>query len=260
MMSASRGKQLSQASAQPGRPAAGLSDTLPAPLYARVKQFISGKIADGSWPPHHRVPSETELVEELGVSRMTVNRALRELTADGLLVRMQGVGTFVAEPKRNSALYAVNNIAVEIAARGRRHHARVVKSSEEVAGAARAAALDVGEGQRVFHTVIVHYEDDVPIQLEDRYVNAMVAPDYLEQDFTRQTPYEYLSRVAPLTEGEHVVEAVLATPDECALLQIDRGEPCLLIRRRTWSANRVVTSVRLLHPGSMHRLEGRFTS
>ena len=58
---------------------------------------------------------------------------------------------------------------------------------------------------------------------------------YLKQDFTRQTPYAYLTQVAPLTEGEHVVEAILAEPAECKLLQIERGEPCLLIRRRTWS-------------------------
>lgn len=235
-------------------------ESTPAPLYARVKQHISSRIADGSWPPHHRVPSEAELVEALGVSRMTVHRALRELTAEGLLVRLQGVGTFVAEPKLRTALYAVNNIADDIAARGHRHHARVVSVQEERAGAAQAAALDVPLEQRVFHSVIVHYEDDIAIQLEDRYVNAAVAPDYLEQDFSRETPYQYLTRVAPLTEGEHVVEAVLAHPEECGLLDIDKGEPCLLIRRRTWSAGRVVTSVRLVHPGSLHRLEGRFTS
>jgi GntR family transcriptional regulator, histidine utilization repressor len=57
------------------------------------------KFSDGNWPPHYRVPSESELVNQLGFSRMTINRALREMTAEGLLVRMQGVGTFVAEPK-----------------------------------------------------------------------------------------------------------------------------------------------------------------
>ena len=61
----------------------------PAPLYARVKQMISQQIQSGAWPPHYRVPSESELVNELGFSRMTINRALRELTAEGLLVRMQ---------------------------------------------------------------------------------------------------------------------------------------------------------------------------
>lgn len=66
--------------------------------------------------------------------------------------------------------------------------------------------------------------------------------------------------MAPLTEGEHVVEAILAKPRECQLLQIDRSEPCLLIRRRTWSGERAVTLARLIHPGSRHRLEGKFTT
>jgi GntR family histidine utilization transcriptional repressor len=231
----------------------------PAPLYARVKQLIARQIRNGTWPPHHRVPSESELVNELGFSRMTINRALRELTAEGLLVRMQGVGTFVAEPKSQSALFEVNNIADEIAARGHVHSCRVILLQEEAAGSERALALDVHEGQKVFHSLIVHYENHVPVQIEDRFVNAQAAPGYLEQDFTRQTPYAYLSQAAPLTEGEHVVEAILAEPEECALLQIDTGEPCLLIRRRTWSGRQPVTAARLIHPGSRHRLEGRFT-
>jgi len=231
----------------------------PAPLYARVKHMIIQQIESGSWPPHHRVPSESELVSELGFSRMTINRALRELTAEGLLVRMQGVGTFVAEPKSRSALFEVNNIADEIAGRGHQHSCQVIKLAEEAAGSERALALDMREGQRVFHSLIVHYENGVPVQIEDRYVNAAIAPDYLKQDFTRQTPYAYLSQVAPLTEGEHVVEAILAEPEECKLLQIERGEPCLLIRRRTWSGRQPVTAARLIHPGSRHRLEGRFS-
>ncbi|MDA3253359.1 histidine utilization repressor [Pseudomonas aeruginosa] len=241
-------------------PLASQLGEVPALLYARVKQMIVSQIQSGAWPPHHRVPSESELVSQLGFSRMTINRALRELTSDGLLVRMQGVGTFVAEPKGQSALFEVHNIADEIAARGHRHRCQVITLGEEVAGPERALALDVREGQRVFHSLIVHYENDIPVQIEDRYVNAAVAPDYLKQDFTRQTPYAYLTQVAPLTEGEHVVEAILAEPAECKLLQIERGEPCLLIRRRTWSGRVAVTAARLLHPGSRHRLEGRFSS
>jgi len=236
------------------------ANALPAPLYAQVKQMIAQQIRSGAWPAHHRVPSEAELVDELGFSRMTINRALRELTAEGLLVRMQGVGTFVAQPKARSALLAVNNIADEITARNHRHHSRVVRLAEEPDGAEQAQALDIPAGQPVFHSLIVHYEDDVPIQLEDRYVNVRLAPDYLQQDFTQSTPYEYLTRVAPLSAGEHVVEAILAKPRECQLLQIDREEPCLLIRRRTWSGDRAVTLARLIHPGSRHRLEGTFTT
>ena len=90
----------------------------PAPLYARVKQAIAQKIRSGAWLPNSKLPSESELLALLGVSRMTINRALRELTIEGLLVRMQGVGTFVAVPKGNAALFEIHNIAQEIADRG----------------------------------------------------------------------------------------------------------------------------------------------
>lgn len=232
----------------------------PAPLYERVKQMILGNVRSGEWPAHHRVPSESELVSQLGFSRMTINRALRELTADGVLLRMQGVGTFVAEPKRQAALVEVHNIADEVAARGHVHRLEVVSLGEETATTERALALNVKEGQRVFHSLIVHYENDVPVQIEDRYVNPQVAPDYLQQDFQHETPFAYLNRMAPLSEGEHVVEAIIPDAAEARLLDIKRSEPCLLIRRRTWSGKRLVTSARLIYPGSRYRLEGRFGS
>lgn len=232
----------------------------PLPLYARVKQAISAKVYSGDWRPNDRIPSEAELVGQFGFSRMTINRALRELTAEGLLVRLQGVGTFVAEPKGQSALFEVRSIAQEVALRHHRYRCQVISLGAVNADFAQAAALSVAEGTPVFHSLIVHYENDVPIQLEDRYVNAAVIPGYLQQDFTHTTPHDYLSLIAPLTEGEHVVEAVRATPEECRWLQIEADEPCLLIQRRTWSAHHIVTNARLLFPGSRHRLKGHFTS
>ena len=130
---------------------AGQLGDAPAPLYAQVKQMIVQQIHSGAWPAHHRVTSESELVEALGFSRMTINRALRELTSEGLLVRMQGVGTFVAEPKGRSALFAVNNIADEIAARGHRHRSKLIRLGEELADPERAMALDLREGQKVLY-------------------------------------------------------------------------------------------------------------
>lgn len=234
----------------------------PAPAYARVKQMITQQILSGTWPPNHRVPSESELVGELGFSRMTINRALRELTAEGFLVRMQGVGTFVAEPqeKGQAALFAVQNIADEITSRGHQHSTDVIVLEQVTATPERALALDVREGQPLYHSLLVHHENGMPVQIEERYVNPAVAPDYLEQDFTRTTPNAYLTEMAPMTEGEHLVEAVLATARECQLLKIEPGEPCLLIRRRTWSGRFLVSNTRLLYPGTRYRLEGKFAS
>ncbi|MDM2972519.1 histidine utilization repressor [Citrobacter sp. CK198] len=236
------------------------SRSAPVPFYEKVKQMISDNIASGVWRPHDRIPSEAELVAQFGFSRMTINRALRELTDEGLLVRLQGVGTFVAEPKGQSALFEIRSIADEIAARHHQHRCEVLTLEQTQANALQATALNVREGTLIFHSVMVHYENDLPVQIEDRCVNAGVVPDYLAQDYSQTTPHAYLSLIAPLTEGEHIVEAVRATAEECALLNIKEHDPCLLIHRRTWSASHIVSHARLLFPGSRYRLQGHFMS
>ncbi|MBL4563084.1 histidine utilization repressor [Citrobacter koseri] len=236
------------------------SRSAPVPFYEKVKQTISDNIASGVWRPHDRIPSEAELVAQFGFSRMTINRALRELTDEGLLVRLQGVGTFVVEPKGQSALFEIRSIADEIAARHHQHRCEVLTLEQTQANALQATALNVREGTLIFHSVMVHYENDLPVQIEDRCVNAGVVPDYLAQDYSQTTPHAYLSLIAPLTEGEHIVEAVRATAEECALLNIKEHDPCLLIHRRTWSASHIVSHARLLFPGSRYRLQGHFMS
>jgi GntR family histidine utilization transcriptional repressor len=234
------------------------SEDTPLPIYARVKQAISGQIASGAWLPGQRIPSESEMVQAIGVSRMTVNRALRELTVEGILTRRQGVGTFVAEKKAHSALFEVHNIAVEIAARGHIHRAQLIELVRTKANMQEAMDLGVRANHSIFRSTILHFESEQPIQLEKRVVNASLAPDYDQHDFIHHTAYDHLMKVAPMTEGEHLVEAVLPTSQECELLNIVPQEPCLQIKRRTWSGQNVVTTARLLSPGSRFGLFGHF--
>lgn len=230
------------------------------PHYAAVKRLILDRIASGEWQPHHRIPSENELVLQLGLSRMTINRALRELAADGVLLRIQGLGTFVAEGKSHTSVFEVRNIADEIRERGHAHAAQTVMKDEVRATPELADELGVELGAPVFHSLVIHLENDIPVQLEDRHVNPALAPDYLAQDFSARTPNSYLSAVVPWTSAEHTVEAVLPAPWEAKLLSIGRGDPCLYIHRRTFSGDKVVTSVRLLLPGGRSRIESRQTA
>ncbi len=230
----------------------------PGPLYLGLKQEIRRRIENREWPPDHRIPSEHALVKSFGVSRMTANRALRELAHEGLIRRVQGVGSFVSQPKGVSALVEVRNIAEEVRERGHLHRSSVARLSAETGKPAACEALGLPPGSEVFHSVIVHYENDVPVQIEDRLVNPFAAPDYLAQDFVAATPNAYLTGVAPISRAEQSVEAVLPQDWECDLLDIARGEPCLSVRRRTWSAGRTVTTARLVYPGSRYRLEGAF--
>ncbi|MFI7101040.1 histidine utilization repressor [Streptomyces sp. NPDC050161] len=231
-----------------------------APAYQRVKDLVTEQIMSGRWREGDALPSESRFVEALGLSRMTINRALRELAAQGLIRRVMGVGSFVALHKGSSALVEVHNIADEVRGRGHRYHAQVLFVREEAAEQETGERFGLGERAQVFHSQVVHFEDEVAIQLEDRYVHPDFAPGYLEQDFTRRTPFTFLSEVAPLGKGEHVVEAVLPSSDECGILGVAPTEPCLLIQRRTWSGDALVSIARLLHPGSRYRLKGTFDS
>ncbi len=237
---------------------AAISD-LPAPIYQRVKQAIIGQIRSGVWLPHQRVPSETELVNALNVSRMTINRALRELTGEGWLVRMQGVGTFVAELKGHTAMLEVRSIAEEIAARGHHYRNHLAALEQVAASEELARAFSIRPDEPLFYSQMVHYDNDEAVQLETRYVNPSLAADYLQQDFRLVTPHHYLSQLAPLTSGEHIVEAVLADETQQALLEVTARQPCLLVKRRTWHHAQVVTVARLLYPGSRYQLVGSFT-
>lgn len=226
--------------------------------YRRVKAHILDRIGAGVWAPRDRVPSENELVREFGVARMTVNRAVRELTQEGFLTRVKGGGTYVADRRSHGHLLRIRNIADEIAERGRRHSAEVVSLCALEANPADAAAFGIAAGARLYRSEIVHFEDGRPLQLEDRLVDPAVAPDYLAQDFSVRTPYEYLIEVAPLAEAEHVVQAVVPEDDVRAQLDMAPDEPCLLILRRTWTGDKVASTARLYHPGSRFDLSGRF--
>ncbi|MSP89772.1 MAG: histidine utilization repressor [Alphaproteobacteria bacterium] len=228
----------------------------PVPQYRRVKNHIAERIAAGEWVPGARVPSEGELTRRFGLSRMTVNRALRELVAEGQIVRIQGVGSFVAQRKAESAIFAVRNIAEEIASSGRRHTAEVLvlesKRDPEI-----AARLGLGPDEQVFHSVLVHRADGLPVQLEDRWVNPRFAPDYLAQDFRSITPNQHLTALAPYQRFEHVVEAETPSPEVARRLQLEPGEPCLVLSRRTWARGMVSSVARLIHPARRYRLAGQ---
>src|ERR1035438_6160031 len=195
------------------------------PLYLQVKRHILDNISSGKWATAARVPSENDIVKSFGVSRMTANRALRELRDQGVLVRVAGVGSFVADQHVQAHPLEVRSIAAEIRARGSVHRADVI-TLERVRAVAQLA-LDFGVAPRteLYCSLIVHYENDQAVQLEDRYVLARLAPDYLKTDFTRTTPSEYLAEVAPLQEAEHVLRAVMPDERTRRLLAIPNNEP-----------------------------------
>ena len=228
------------------------------PRYLQLKELIIGQISAGELRPRDRVPSENELVDATGVSRMTANRALRELNDEGYVKRIAGVGTFVSDFKAVSHVLEVHNIADEIERRGHSYAANVLAQEKNAAGTGTAGALQIDEGSEVFHLVLIHHENAIPIQVEHRFVLMEFAPDCLAQDFTAVTPSAYLSAISPLQEAEHVVRAAMPDKEIRTNLEMAENEPCLVVSRRTWAHGRPVSFARLYHPGSRYELSGHY--
>jgi len=226
--------------------------------YARVKAWLKDGLARGRWPAGALMPSEAELVQRFGVSRMTVGRALRELQAEGLVRRSQGLGTFAAPLHRVASTLTIRDLHEEIEAGGHAHTAQVHLAREEPAPPPVAERLGLHAGATAFHSLIVHHRDGLPLQCEDRWVNPAAAPGYLGVDFSQTTPTHYLLEVAPTWEAQYHIEASAPTPQEARLLGIPAREPCLIVVRRTQDRKRPITVARLVHPGTRYTIEGAF--
>lgn len=228
------------------------------PQYLVIKNYISCGIQSGKWKVEEQVPTEAALVEKFGASRMTVNRALRELAGEQVVFRIRGAGTFVAQPKFQSTLIAIRNIADEIRERGHKHSSKVIRLNVVTATPLQAVEFKKREGAKLYRSIVLHAENDIKIQLEDRLVNAALVPDYINQNFNLSTPNEYLMRAAPLESVDYRVEARIPPAPICELLSMAQGEPCVVLHRTTWSQGKVATIATMWHPASRYQLVGSF--
>ncbi len=230
----------------------------PLALYERIKKSVVRDIESGKLNPDDKVLSETKLAKSFNASRMTANRALKELTEEGRIVRVQGVGTFVARPKPGAALLEIKSIAKEIADWGGLHSSEILVLKKEKIIEIIAQKMNLKADDTIFHSIILHKDRGIPVQYSERFINPEVAPHYIDQDFKKITPSDYLLSVAPVQEAEHIIEAVNCNNQIQKLLKIKPDEPCLSLKRRTWSYDMVATYSIIISPGSRYKLVGKF--
>ena len=228
--------------------------------YGEVKAAIRAMIERGGWKPGVKLPSERELEGQFGCARLTVRRALQELQAEGLIERRHGSGSYVADLQPISSVLTVKDVHQEIVERGHRHSIRVLSARRLKANAAIADAMRVPRQSDVFCCEVLHLENGVPIQFEERFINPEVIPDFLDLDLASHTASSYLFARAPLTAAEQVIEAVNAEPALARHLGVADGAALLRVSRRTVSQGKVASIARLYHPGHSYRLIGSFSS
>ncbi len=230
--------------------------------YQLVKDYILNGIHLGKWTLTQRLPSENELVRICHVSRMTARKALAELTHEGVLKRIKGLGTYINSARMCSSLLEIIDIADEIKLRGNEHHCIQMKLIEK-AVPERVFEQNLHQSSlqdrelhptTAFYSEILHFENGAPVQLEKRYVNPAIARDYLLQDFNRITPASYLMQTAPVTHLTHEVKAVMPSVAIRKKLQLQTQVPCLKLLRNTWSGPNWATISEFYYPGDRYSL------
>ncbi len=232
--------------------------TKPTPAYQQIKQHILHAIHSGQWRTGMAIPTEMRLAEQFAVSRMTVNRALKELTEEKVLQRRQGSGTFVAQQQFHHTFVEVRNIADDIRQTGKQYRAEVIdKKYVELSTLPADMQPLFRQTQKLFQLDIIHYGDNVPIQYEKRWIDAELIPEFSQQDFTQVNVSDYLIHNIPLVEGHYSIQAIHPTSDIADKLDMTTAQAALLLTRYTYSSdNRIVTYVQMWHSGERFQFSG----
>ena len=230
---------------------------MPKPLNQRIKNFIQVEIDRGNWAVGDQIPSESELARKFNASRMTVNRAVKELTERGLLNRVQGLGTYVSPFVAKAPLFDVRRVREDIESSGKQHSCTILQLGRVQIFAEEALRTGISPGE-AYYLEAIHSADGQPLQFEKRLVNSTIAPEFIDQDFTNITASEYLLRHIPYTEVIHTVDAIAMDDLTAGQLEHAVGTPCLRLTRKTLSNENIITHVELIHPGNTFKLTGTF--
>lgn len=229
------------------------------PLHQRILADVSAKIVSGEWPPGHRIPFEHELTEEYGCSRMTVNKALSQLARAGLIERRKRSGSHVARPRSQAAVLEIHDIRTEVEALGLAYGYRLLARSPRQHTTPQDEAAGFGMGASLLDLSCLHLAGETPFCLEERVISLDAVPEAAGESFTTVAPGPWLLGHVPWSAAEHVIRAVEAGREAARLLGLRAGAACLVVERRTWSADGLpVTRVRLTYPGASHAVTARF--
>lgn len=222
-----------------------------------VKAELLRRITEGIWAPGATVPGEVELAAEFQVARATVNRAMRELTEEGILERRRKAGTRVRPSPLRAARFEIPVVRAEIEATGAAYGYRLLSRAETASPDWLAARLGLGAGARVLHLCCLHLADGRPYQHEERWINLAAQPAAAAEPFSQSGPNEWLIGAVPFSEVEISFLATAAAGDVAAALAMAAGEPVFTVERTTWWQGQAVTHVRLSFARG-HRMTTRY--
>ena len=200
------------------------------PRYYEIEQALRGRIAE--LDPDSPLPSDAQLCEEFGVSRMTARNAVQRLVHEGLVYRVPGKGTFVADTGAHREASNLTNFTKEVRRRGRNPSSRLLARVVRAATDSERARLQLPEDAEVVVVRRIRLADGEPLAIEQAVLRGDCAPALLEADLERGSLHETLVAAGHVpTRGWATISAERATSSESRLLDVPRGWSLLVERR-----------------------------
>lgn len=210
-----------------------MSEEINKPLYSRIQEYIAELILSGKLAPETKIQSEREFSEDLGVSRMTVRRALTELVNEGLLERKHGSGTYVSKPKVTYGSAELVNYVEAMQRRNIATASQLLEFSEIVASRRLAELLKIEIGDPIYRVDILRLANRVPVILERVFFPYVRFPKLVDWDLEKSSIYDLLTTVYNVRLGRisQTVEAVAAVDTVAQQLRIEENSPLLMLSR-----------------------------
>lgn len=221
-----------------------------------IQERICSNIRDRTWSPGDLIPGEVVLAQQFGCARTTVNRALRELAATGVIDRKRKAGTRVALQKTRRVTAEIPVIRAQVEAQNHCYRFSILENRMLKPPVAIVNAMKIRRNAKALHLRSVHYADDTPFIYEDRWINTRTIGEISKVDLSCTSANEWLVQNVPFTRGEFIVDASIASKTVAKALDLKSSEPVLGSRRTTWLADQSVTTVTLYYvPGHQMRFE-----
>lgn len=233
-------------------------DQAPVSLHQRILADIQHRILSGEWPPGYRIPFEHELMTQYNCSRMTVSKVLTQLASARMIERRRKAGSFVSRPHSQSAVLDIPDIKTEVSALGMPYSFEILERHKRRSSRDDRELLDASSPLPILELICRHFAGDDPFCFEERIINLAAVPEAETMVFTDVAPGSWLLRQVPWTMAEHRIRATEASGAAAKALGVRQGLPCLVIERKTRSANHAITFVRLTYAGSAHELVASF--
>lgn len=232
----------------------------PEPLWHQAEQALRGLIADGTWTDGMQIPNEERLSRMLGVSRITVRHALRNIEESGLLRREHGRGTFVRSSTVIAGVRGLTSFTQEMAGLGLVVGSRILGIGEEAASAEVAAALDIRQGEAVARLHRLRLGNETPIGVQTAYLPLARVPGFLAaMEAGPASLYETLRTrfgIAP-REAREVFRVGTVSEADAALLGIEAGSPAFVVERITSDAIGPFEFVHSIMRGDRYEIRSR---